>query len=234
MINSRLNKRGAASEPDEPASQPTDTPVSPGESNTAKAKRQSDIKNVISTIAILILAPLIAIFLSAFVFQSYRVDGSSMETTLQNNDWLIVWKLPRTWSRITGHQYVPKRGDVVIFVGGQQLVPFGQDASKQLVKRVVALPGESVEVKNGQLLVFNKQHPNGFDPDKTLAYGKVIGDTEPMNTNGIIKLGPNQIFVCGDNRPGSLDSRSFGPVQLNSVVGQLVLRFLPLDKTKAF
>lgn len=232
MINSRLNKRGEAATPDEPSTQPVGTPPATSESNAAK--RRSDIKNIISTIAILILAPLIAIFLSAFVFQSYRVDGSSMETTLQNNDWLIVWKLPRTVARITGHQYVPKRGDVVIFVGGQQLVPFGQDASKQLVKRVVALPGESVEVKNGQLLVFNKQHPNGFDPDKTLPYGKVIGDTEPMNTNGIIKLGANQIFVCGDNRPGSLDSRSFGPVNLNSVVGQLVLRFLPLDKTKAF
>ena len=217
-----------------PASQSADRPLLPSANDPKKTNKQTGWRGAMSTIIILVLAPLIALTLSTYVFQSYRVDGSSMRTTLSNNDWLLVWKLPRTWARITGHSYVPKRGDVVIFVGGQQLIPFGQDANKQLVKRVVALPGESVEVKNGQLIVFNKQHPQGFDPDKTLGYGKVIGDTEPLNTVGIIKLGKDQIFVCGDNRGGSLDSRAFGPVNLNSVVGKLVVRFLPFNQAKRF
>ena len=67
-----------------------------------------------STIFILLLAPAIAVLLTLFVFQSYQVDGPSMEATLQNNDRLIVWKLPRTWAKVTGHQYIPKRGDVII------------------------------------------------------------------------------------------------------------------------
>lgn len=216
------------------ATEPNDKPLSPLDQEQKKSGNQTGWRGALSTIAIIVLAPLIALVLSTFVFQSYRVDGSSMQTTLSNNDWLLVWKLPRTWARITGHAYVPKRGDVVIFVGGQQLIPFGQESNKQLVKRVVALPGESVEIKNGQLLVFNKQHSQGFDPDKTLPYGKVIGVTEPMNTVGIVKLGKDQIFVCGDNRGGSLDSRAFGPVNLNSVVGKLTARFLPLNDAKRF
>lgn len=199
-----------------------------------KSKRRQQIRTVLTTAAILVGAPLVAILLTAFVFQSYEVDGPSMQTTLHNNDRLIVWKLPRTWARITGHQYVPKRGDIVVFVGGQALTAYGQDASRQLIKRVVALPGEKVQVKDGKLTVYNAQHPNGFDPDETLPYGRVIGDTEPMNTNGIITLGPNQVFVCGDNRPDSLDSRAFGPINTKQIVGTLAARVLPLSSAERF
>lgn len=199
-----------------------------------KTNRRQQVRTIITTAAILIAAPLVAILLTAFVFQSYEVDGPSMQTTLHNNDRLIVWKLPRTWSRVTGHQYVPKRGDIVVFVGGQALTAYGQDASRQLIKRVVALPGERVQVKDGKLVVYNAQHPNGFDPDDTLSYGKVIGDTEPMNTNGVITLGSNQIFVCGDNRPDSLDSRSFGPISTKQIVGTLAARVLPLSSAERF
>lgn len=199
-----------------------------------KSARRENLRSIITTVIILIAAPLVAIILTAFVFQSYQVDGPSMQTTLHNNDRLIVWKLPRTWARVTGHQYVPKRGDIVIFVGGQAIANFGQDASKQLIKRVIALPGERVQVKDGQIVVYNSTHPNGFDPDKTMSYGKVIGDTQPMNTNGTITLGPHQIFVCGDNRPDSLDSRSFGPVDLDQIVGKLAARILPVNNAERF
>ena len=209
-------------------------PTQPTIPSPQSSPRRDSFRNILTVIAILVAAPAVAILLTAYVFQSYQVDGPSMQTTLSNNDRLIVWKLPRTWARITGHAYAPKRGDVVIFVGGQQIANFGQDASKQLIKRVVALPGERVQVKDGQLVVYNSAHPNGFDPDKTLGYGKVIGDTEPMNTNGIITLGKNQIFVCGDNRPDSLDSRSFGPINLNQIVGKLSARILPINQAERF
>ncbi len=213
--------------------EPSNTGVQPAAPLTQKSKRQQ-LRTALTTAAILIGAPVVAILLTAFVFQSYEVDGPSMQTTLHNNDRLIVWKLPRTWARITGHQYVPKRGDVVVFVGGQALTAYGQDASRQLIKRVVALPGEKVQVKDGKLAVYNAQHPKGFDPDDTLPYGKVIGDTEPMNTNGIITLGPNQVFVCGDNRPDSLDSRAFGPINTKQIVGTLAARVLPLKSAERF
>jgi len=188
------------------------------------------LKSVISTIAILLLAPLIAVLLTAFVFQSYQVDGPSMETTLQNNDRLVVWKLPRTWARITGHDYLPKRGDIIIF-NEPNLAEFGQGTNKQLIKRVIALPGERVTVKDKVVTVYNKQHPNGFRPDATLPYGKVIPDTDG-DIDMTVPAG--NIFVCGDNRPDSLDSRAFGPVPLDNVVGKLVMRILPFTSAERF
>lgn len=191
---------------------------------------EEGFKSVVSTIAILLLAPLIAVLLTAFVFQSYQVDGPSMETTLQNNDRLVVWKLPRTWARITGHDYLPKRGDIIIF-NEPNLAEFGQGTNKQLIKRVIALPGERVTVKDKVVTVYNKQHPNGFRPDATLPYGKVIPDTDG-DIDMTVPAG--NIFVCGDNRPDSLDSRAFGPVPLDNVVGKLVMRILPFTSAERF
>jgi len=187
------------------------------------------IGSTLSTIGVLLLAPIIAILLTLYVFQSYQVDGPSMQNTLHNNDRLIVWKLPRTWARITGHQYVPKRGDIVIFTE-TGLSNYGDTQNtKQLVKRVIGLPGDHVVVQNGVITIFNKQHPHGFDPDKTLAYGKA--GAIPYTSGDInITLGKNQLFVCGDNRGDSLDSRIFGPIQTNQVIGQLVSRIYPNPK----
>lgn len=191
------------------------------------------IRNTLSTVAILLLAPLIAILLTAYVFQSYQVDGPSMENTLHNNDRLIVWKLPRTWSRITGHQYVPKRGDIIILTeSGLSNYGDTQD-TKQLVKRVIGLPGDHIVIKNNVITVYNNEHPNGFQPDTSLPYGK-NGAIPPTTNNLDVTLGKTQLFVCGDNRGDSLDSRIFGPIDTNQVIGKLVARIYPLGDAERF
>lgn len=183
-----------------------------------------------STIGVLVVAFLVAIALISFVFQSYQVDGPSMQTTLYDQDRLIVWKLARTWSRVTHNQYVPQRGDVIVFVE-KGLAEYGQDNSKQLIKRVIGLPGDHVVVRDGTITIYNKDHPDGFQPDKTLPYGKVI----PFTAGNIdITLGDHQLYVCGDNRPDSLDSRTFGPIDTNQIVGKLILRVFPLNEVKTF
>jgi len=182
-------------------------------------------RSALSTLALFALAPITALAIAAFVVQSYQVDGESMESTLQNNDRLIVDKIPRTWARITHHNFVPSRGTIIIFNQTLDLGLGPQD--KQLVKRVVGLPGERVVVNNGTLTIYNAQHPNGFNPDKSGLYPY----TAPTTAGQVdVTLGPNQIFVCGDNRPNSEDSRYFGPVQLSKVVGVLSFRILPLSK----
>ncbi|HEY5667540.1 MAG TPA: signal peptidase I [Candidatus Saccharimonadales bacterium] len=186
--------------------------------------------SIASTITALLIAPLIAVFLTAFVFQSYQVDGASMQTTLYNNDRLIVWKVPKTWSKLTGNPYIPNRGDVVIFVENQ-LTAYGQEPGKQLIKRVIALPGERVVIKDNTVTVFNKEHPKGFNPDKTLPYGKVIPSTAG---DADIIVPKNQVYVLGDNRGDSTDSRIFGPVNASDIVGKLVLRIWPAGSMKAF
>lgn len=196
----------------------------------AQKIKKDGIKSVISTIAILIIAPLIALSLTAFVFQSYEVDGRSMDTTLHDHDRLIVYKLPRTIAKITGHEYLPKRTEIVIFNRLDSL-QFGSTKPRQLIKRVIALPGERVVVKDGKLTVYNKEKPEGFSPDEVYPYGKVI-----VTTPGEVDLTvpADTVFVCGDNRPESLDSRAFGPVPLKDIVGRLSLRVYPFNKGQKF
>lgn len=156
-----------------------------------------------------------------------------MQTTLFNNDRLIVWKLPRTWARITGHQYVPKRGDIIIF-NECGLANYGdtQDC-KQLVKRVIGLPGDHIVIKNDVITVYDKQYPDGFQPDKTLPYGK-DGHIPPTDNNLDVTLNNHQLFVCGDNRGDSLDSRIFGPINTSQVIGKLVARIFPISRAERF
>ncbi len=194
--------------------------------------KQSNWREAASTIGILTAAVLVAIFIILFVFRSYQVDGPSMQNTLQNNDKLVIWKVPRTWSDITRHDYIPGRGDIVVF-NESGLGEFGQADSKQLIKRVIGLPGDRIVVKDGKITIYNKSHPDGFDPDKTLPYGQ--NGTIPYTAGNVDrKLGPHQLFVCGDNRPDSLDSRTFGPINADQVVGKLVLRVFPVGQAKAF
>jgi signal peptidase I len=204
-------------------------PVAPRSANPT-GKHHQGLRDILSIAGVLVSALLLAFCLITFVFQSYQVDGPSMQTTLQNSDHLIVWKVPKSFANLTHRAYIPNRGDVIVF-NEPNLSDFGQDSGKQLIKRVMALPGERVVVKDGVLTVYNQAHPDGFQPDKTLPYGKVIVTT-PGNIDE--RLGDKQIFVCGDNRTNSLDSRVFGPVDSSNIVGKLVLRVLPLNTLKKF
>jgi signal peptidase I len=210
------------------------SPIIPQAPNSSSGNKSSHpIRSTLSTIGILLLAPAIALLLTAYVFQSYQVDGPSMRNTLQNNDRLIVWKLPRTWAKITGKQYVPNRGDIIIATeAGLSNYGDTQD-SKQLVKRVIGLPGDHVVIKNSVITIYNAQHPNGFQPDNTLPYGK-NGAIPPTNNNLDVTLGKTQLFICGDNRSDSLDSRIFGPIETKQVIGKLVARIFPISEAQRF
>jgi len=212
-----------------PSGQPAPKTPTPVVSSPEPTPKKEGWRSIASTIAVLVLAPLVAIFMIAFVFQSYQVSGPSMQTTLNNDDRLIVWKLARTWARVTGHAYIPHRGDVMIF--NQKGLP---DGDKQLIKRAVGLPGDRVVVQNGIVTIYNHDHPDGYQPDKTLPYGKVIGDTEPEIAQQEWVVGPGEFFALGDNRNDSLDSRTFGPVSADQIVGKLVLRVAPFSQMKRF
>lgn len=194
---------------------------------TKVTKPHQGLRDVMSIFGVLASALILAFCLITFVFQSYQVDGPSMQTTLQNNDHLIVWKVSKTFANLTGRHYIPNRGDVIVF---NELDPTSSD-TKQLIKRVIALPGERVVVKNNQITVYNDDFPNGFSPDKTLPYGKVIVTT-PGNVDLVV--GEDEVYVCGDNRTNSLDSRVFGPIDSKQIVGKLVLRVLPLNTVTKF
>ena len=185
-------------------------------------------RGIISTVAILVAAPVLALLLTSFVFQSYEVDGPSMETTLQNRDRLIVWKMPRTIAGLTNGDYVPKRSDVIVFVKRGVY----DTGDKQLIKRVIGLPGDRVIVNNGYITIYNKESPNGFNPDINKDFSPNIS---PITTGNIdLTVPEGQVFVCGDNRTNSLDSRTFGTVSTEDIVGKLVVRIFPLNAFKSY
>lgn len=207
-------------------------PESPGqpdnseepEEDAATTKRRS-IRNIISTLALFLAAPLMALVLILFVIQSYEVDGPSMNYTLHDKDLLIVSKVPRTVARITHNNYIPPRYQIIIFTLDEGGV------SRQLVKRVIGLPGERVVVKDEIVTVYNKQHPDGFKPDFDQPYTKY---TVPTSGNVDLVVSEDHVFVMGDNRANSLDSRGFGPISADKIVGKLGIRIFPLSSARKF
>lgn len=195
-------------------------------------KPPSRWKGAASTIAILIAAPLVALTLTAFVFQSYEVDGPSMETTLQNRDRLIVWKLPKTFARITNSHYIPARGDIIVFVKQGLFEAAGGGQAKQLIKRVIGLPGDRVVVQDNHITIFNDKFPLGFNPDINHDYSQNIASITSGNVDLVVPEG--EVFVNGDNRTNSLDSRAFGTISSNDIVGKLELRIFPINNFKSF
>lgn len=231
-------------EPQQTIPQPSQTPTPPTPpgpvqiSNRLPEKQKDNrkkegLKSFLSTLAILIAAPIIALLLTSFVFQSYEVDGPSMETTLENHDRLLVLKLPKTFARITGGDYIPHRGEIIIF--NTTAIHDSEDPTgvqkKQLIKRVIGLPGDRVVIKDGTITVYNAEFPEGFNPDKLTDNG----DSSSVTSGNVDVVVPqNEVFVCGDNRGNSLDSRAIGTIPAKDIIGKLVFRVFPLSDAQKF
>ena len=212
----------------------TTDPIEPTDEEIIEEVKQEskfqNSKSLVSTIALFLAAPLFALFLIVFVIQSYEVDGPSMQETLHNKDLLIVSKLDHTFSRITNRDYIPPRYEIIIF-NRDESGGYESPNVKQLVKRVIGLPGDRVIVKEGIVTIFNKEHPEGFNPDEGKEYSKTISTT---NGNVDVTVQPGEIFVMGDNRTNSMDSRFFGPINNKDIVGKLSFRVFPLNKARSF
>ncbi|MFZ1812185.1 MAG: signal peptidase I [Candidatus Saccharimonadales bacterium] len=164
--------------------------------------------------------------INALVFRSFSVTGPSMESTMFTGDRLIVNRLPMTWSALRGAPYMPTRGHVIVFKN-----PKFEEmrADEYVVKRVIGLPGEQVEVSGGKVTVYNSEHPSGFNPyDGVSVYPSLVTGQVDKTV-----VPDGQIFVIGDNRGGneSLDSRNgLGLIPLNNIVGPVVMRIYPFTK----
>jgi len=189
-------------------------------------------KSVASTLAILIAAPIIAVLLITFVFRSYEVDGPSMERTLFDNDRLIVVKVGKTWASIRGDDYIPERGEIIVFTKSGTLDPRA-GGERQLIKRVTGVPGDRVVYENNRVTVYNAENPSGFNPDVVGGYEDTLGSLGGSNKTNVL-VEPGEVFVMGDNRSQSSDSREFGTVPSEAIVGHLAVRFFPFDTITTF
>lgn len=193
--------------------------------------RHQNLKDLIG-IGLFITAVVVGtIFINSFIFRSFNVVGPSMEKTLYTGDRLIVNRVPSTMAGLKNQSYVPHRGEIIVFEN-PQYTP-GSD-NEYIVKRVIALPGEDIELKDGKFTVYNDQNPNGFNPDDFnhgLPGSPTSGELERKT------VPPGTIFVSGDHRQGnfSSDSRNgLGYIPLTNVIGKVEFRIWPLNKINGF
>lgn len=193
-------------------------------------QRHPLVKDALSIITFIICVIVGTLLINTYVFRSFSVLGPSMEKTLYTGDRLIVNRLPVTWSQLQNKQYIPERGQVIVFKNPNFSLG---SVDEFVVKRVIAFPGERVTVKNGVVAVYNTEHPDGFNPDDA-NHGEpgspTSGDVDTI-------VAKDTLFVMGDHRQGqfSCDSREcMGTIPYYDVVGPVSLRIFPFNAIRGF
>jgi signal peptidase I len=151
--------------------------------------------------------------IQSFVAQPFQVEQYSMERTFEQGDYVLIDKLSPRWDAYS-------RGDVVVFAPP----PASTTQPEPYIKRVIGEPGDRVEVRGGQVFV------NGVALDEPYLYVGEDGSPEPTlpGDGDAWTVGPDELFVMGDHRMESADSRVFGPIPISSVIGRAALRYWPL------
>ena len=200
------------------------------------------LKDVLSLFGFVAAVVLGTIFLNTYVYRSYNVVGQSMENTLANGDRVIVNRLAVTIAHFNGEEYVPDRGQIIVFANGSASGPLTCNApdnvdDEYIIKRVIAFPGEHVVVENGTMTIFNAEHPEGFVYDELWREDETIGPKKYTSGNVDMIVPEGELFVSGDNREGSnsLDSRSgLGTIPYCRIMGPVLFRLYPFDKIRGF
>lgn len=161
-------------------------------------------------IKITIIAVLIVVPIRYFIFQPFFVRGQSMEPNFENNDYLIIDEISYRFQE-------PQRGEVIVF-------KYPNNLSQRYIKRIVGLPGETIEIKGGKILIYNDLLGEQYRILDEADYLASVADTP-----GSIKvsLRQDEYFVLGDNRYASYDSRRWGPLSRQYIIGKVFLRVWP-------
>lgn len=149
---------------------------------------------------------LVTIPIRFLLFEPFFVRGGSMEPTLHDWDYLIIDKL-------TYHFRNPTRGEIVVFHP-----PF--DNRIYYIKRIVGLPGEKIILNKNKITIFNKENPNGFTLEENYSESSSDLETEKIE----ITLKTDEYFVLGDNREESYDSRKWGPIKKDRIIGRVFIK----------
>ena len=195
----------------------TKTTDNPEEVQEEKAEKINWLKELRDWVVAILLAVVIAFFVREYVFTLVKVQGQSMEPSLHHDDRLYVNRF----------FYTPEKGDVVIFEPAT-------DPNRPYVKRVIATEGDTVYIdfKTGDVYVNDEVIDEDYIKDATRekgSYIKELIENDKYSRSNPIVIQPGYIFVMGDNRNNSKDSRHLGPVPIDEVMGGAVFRFWPIS-----
>lgn len=186
---------------------------------------------LLEIIKVFVLALIIIIPIRVFLFQPFFVQGASMEPNFEDGNYLIINELGYKKTSIDFDSYHfftvdsfknLERGDVIVF-------RYPKDPQKYFIKRVIGLPGEKIEIRDGKVIIYNSENPSGFVLDEGYLPKGLETASEMVE-----QIGDNQYFVMGDNRPASSDSRSWGLLDKDKIVGKVLIRAWPINKAEVY
>ncbi|MFA5777334.1 MAG: signal peptidase I [Parcubacteria group bacterium] len=187
---------------------------------------------LLEIVKVFILALVIITPIRVFLFQPFFVQGASMEPNFKDGQYLIINELgyketdigmgEKQFFSVSSFKEL-KRGDVVVF-------KYPKDPKQYFIKRVIGLPGEKIKVSDGKVYIFNKENPEGFILDES-GYLPQELKTQGDSTE---QLSDNEYFAMGDNRGYSHDSRAFGPVGKEFIVGKVLVRAWPFNNVAIY
>jgi signal peptidase I len=177
--------------------------------------RRSALGCLLEVVETLVLTLLIFWVVQSFVAQPFKVEQESMETTLLPDQYVLVDKLTPHWDPY-------KRGDVVVF---NPPASWPQQSGQPYIKRVIGVAGDTIELRDGDVYL------NGVKLIEPYVY---VENGRPQPTEDLLGakkwvVPPNAVFLMGDHRGNSADSREFGPVDVTAVIGRAWLRYWPID-----
>ena len=191
--------------------------------NDARTKKKSSLRENIEAILVAIV---LALFIRTFIIQAFKIPSGSMKQTLQIGDHILVnkfiygIKLPFLMTTIVPIKN-PKRGDIVVF-------KFPEDPDKDFIKRVIGIAGDVVECRDKQVYINHKRlnHDYGIHTDSNI----ISGGVQPRDNFGPVVVPEKSLFVMGDNRDHSYDSRFWGFVDLKALRGKALIIYWSWDK----
>lgn len=163
-------------------------------------------------IKIAVLAGITIGLVRYFLFKPFYVKGQSMEPTFYEQDYLIIDEISYRFRE-------PERGEIIVFKS-----PINTDF---YLKRVIGLPGERIKIENNKVIIYNQENPRGFVLPEVYLEEETPGSVS-------ITLGDDEYFVLGDNRDASFDSRRFGAIKKESMVGRVWFRGWPVNRMSTF
>ncbi|QQS24883.1 MAG: signal peptidase I [Actinomycetota bacterium] len=182
-------------------------------------RRRRQTRFILDWVIVLVIALGAALLIRTFVFQQYYIDGPSMESTLAPSDRVLVNKLSYKLHDVN-------RGDVVVF---DKVSQNGQEvAHDDLIKRVIGLPGETVTIRNCVVFVNESELVEPYLDDELMAQPDPASRCGRWTDRAAELVREGEVFVMGDNRPSSFDSRDFGPIEIEAIRGRAFVVIWPI------